>query len=93
MKVLIAGTPFLVLMGLMAVVPVLADPVDPVDSQVLTVPNAMKLLQSKGYYDFRKIKVERDDREIEVEARNKSGRNVALEMDLYTGKILDVELD
>ncbi len=35
------------------------------------------MLQSQGYHDFRKIKVERDENEIEVEARDKSGRRRA----------------
>ena len=93
MKMLRASMSFIVLANLMAVAPVVADPVDPEDSLALTVPKAMKLLQSEGYYDFRKIKVEHDEHEIEVEARNKSGQKVELEMDLYTGKILDLELD
>ncbi|PSW05199.1 PepSY domain-containing protein [Photobacterium lipolyticum] len=90
MKVLRASMPFIALVNLMVVAPAVADPVD---TLALTVPKAMKLLQSEGYYDFRKIKVEHDEHEIKVEARNESGQKVELEMDLYTGKILDVELD
>ncbi|MDX1302155.1 PepSY domain-containing protein [Photobacterium sp.] len=93
MKVLRASMRFIILVSLMAIAPVVADPVDSADALVLTVPEAMKLLQSEGYYDFRKIKVERDEYEVEIEARNKSGQKVGLVMDLYTGKVLDAELD
>ncbi|WP_084419418.1 PepSY domain-containing protein [Photobacterium sp. J15] len=71
---------------------VMADPVEPPHPDMLTVPEAMRLLQSQGYHDFRKIKVERDENEIEVEARDKDGKMIELEIDLYTGKVLDVEL-
>ncbi|MCQ1059301.1 PepSY domain-containing protein [Photobacterium sp. ZSDE20] len=73
--------------------PVYADPVERSVSPELTVPKAMRLLQTHGYHDFRKIKVERDDHEIEVEARNADGHRVEIEMDLFSGKILTVERD
>ncbi|AJR06083.1 PepSY domain-containing protein [Photobacterium gaetbulicola] len=73
--------------------PVYADPVEPAVSPELTVPKAMRMLQSHGYHDFRKIKVERDEHEIEVEARNADGHKVEIEMDLFSGKILAVERD
>lgn len=91
MKVLSGISPWMFLGGLLAVAPVLADPVEATTSSALTVPKAMRLLQSQGYHDFRKIKVERDENEIEVEARDKSGRQVELEIDLYTGKVLDID--
>ncbi|WEM45501.1 PepSY domain-containing protein (plasmid) [Photobacterium sp. DA100] len=73
--------------------PVYADPVEPSATPELTVPKAMRMLQSQGYHDFRKIKVERDEHEIEVEARNADGHKVEIEMDLFSGKILAVERD
>lgn len=79
--------------GILAVAPVIADPVEATTSNALTVPKAMRLLQSQGYHDFRKIKIEREENEVEVEARDKSGRQVEIEIDLYTGKILDIETD
>ncbi|OLQ74201.1 hypothetical protein BIT28_20080 [Photobacterium proteolyticum] len=68
-----------------------ADPVEETASSALTVPKAMRMLQNQGYHDFRKIKVEREENEIEVEARDKEGRKVELEIDLYTGKITDID--
>lgn len=79
--------------GMLVVAPAVADPVEAKTSNALTVPKAMRLLQNKGYSDFRKIKVEREENEVEVEARNKDGRLVEIEIDLYTGKILDIEND
>ena len=73
--------------------PAYADPVERSTSPELTVPKAMRMLQSHGYHDFRKIKVERDEHEIEVEARNADGHRVEIEMDLFSGKILAVERD
>ena len=72
--------------------PAWADPVEPT-MQELTVPKALRLLQSQGYYDFRKIKVERDEHEIEIEARNADGLEVEIELDLFSGKVLAVERD
>ncbi|GHA39583.1 PepSY domain-containing protein [Photobacterium aphoticum] len=72
--------------------PAMADPVEPTVKE-LTVPKAMRLLQSQGYHDFRKIKVERDEHEIEIEARNADGQEVEVEMDLFSGKVLAVERD
>ncbi|WP_233426569.1 PepSY domain-containing protein [Photobacterium carnosum] len=65
-----------------------ADPVDTSAVSMLSVPNAMKQLESDGYYDFRMIKIERKHNEIAVKARNRVGEAVELEMDLYTGIIL-----
>ncbi|MEC6907666.1 PepSY domain-containing protein [Photobacterium piscicola] len=65
-----------------------ADPVDTSAVNMLSVPSAMKQLESDGYYDFRMIKIERKHNEIAVKARNKVGESVELEMDLYTGVIL-----
>ena len=73
--------------------PAFADPVEPAPAPELTVPKAMRILQSEGYHDFRKIKIERDDHEIEVEARNADGQRVEIEMDLFSGQILAVERD
>ena len=73
--------------------PVYADPVERAAAPELTVPKALRMLQSHGYHDFRKIKVERDEHEIEVEARNADGQRVEIEMDLFSGKILAVERD
>ncbi|PSW19987.1 PepSY domain-containing protein [Photobacterium sanctipauli] len=74
-------------------VPTFADPVERNIAPELTVPKALKLLQSQGYHDFRKIKVEREDHEIEVEARNADGHRVEIELDLFSGKIIDIERD
>ncbi|KLV08460.1 MULTISPECIES: PepSY domain-containing protein [Photobacterium] len=74
-------------------VPAMADPIEPSVAPELTVPKAMRLLQNQGYHDFRSIKIERDDHEIEVEARNPEGKRVEIEMDLFSGKILAVESD
>lgn len=79
-------------MGL-AVLPVVAEASGNVDRAALSVPKAMKILQGQGYHDFRKIKVERDDHEIEVEARDSDGQRVEIEMDLYTGKVISIEAD
>ncbi|WP_237155961.1 PepSY domain-containing protein [Photobacterium phosphoreum] len=65
-----------------------ADPIDTSVVEMLSVPSAMKQLESNGYYDFRMIKVERKHNEIVIKARNKAGEAVELEMDLYTGAIL-----
>ncbi|MEC6798480.1 PepSY domain-containing protein [Photobacterium sp. S4TG1] len=65
-----------------------ADPVDTSAVNMLSVPSAMKQLESNGYYDFRMIKIERKHNEIAVKARNKVGESVELEMDLYSGVIL-----
>ncbi|CEO41144.1 PepSY domain-containing protein [Photobacterium kishitanii] len=65
-----------------------ADPIDTSVVKMLTIPSAMKQLESNGYYDFRMIKVERKHNEIAVKARNKAGQQVELEMDLYSGAIL-----
>ncbi|WP_279152043.1 PepSY domain-containing protein [Photobacterium iliopiscarium] len=65
-----------------------ADPVDTTVVKVLSVPSAMKQLESDGYYDFRMIKIERKHNEIAVKARNRVGDSVELEMDLYSGIIL-----
>ncbi|KLV07011.1 hypothetical protein ABT56_07650 [Photobacterium aquae] len=70
-----------------------ADPVEPPSAPALTVPKAMRMLQAEGYYDFRKIKVEQDDHEIEIEARNPDGMRVEVELDLFSGRILSVERD
>ena len=75
--------------GMLAVSPGVADPVEAEISNTLTVPRAMRLLQNQGYHDFRKIKIEREENEVEVEARDKDGRRVEIEIDLYTGKILE----
>ncbi len=79
----------------LAIAPItcIADPVHTVPSDALTVQKALRMLQDQGYYDFRKIKLEQDDREIEVEARNKTGNKVEIELDLYTGKIVTIEDD
>lgn len=79
-------------MGL-AVMPAVAEASGNVDRAALSVPKAMKILQGQGYHDFRKIKVERDDHEIEVEARDSDGQRVEIEMDLYTGKVISIEAD
>ncbi|MCW8328624.1 PepSY domain-containing protein [Photobacterium sp. SDRW27] len=93
MKLLIANSPWFFLVSILAVAPAQADPVEATSSNALTVPKAMRMLQNQGYHDFRKIKIERDENELEVEARDKSGHQVELEIDLYTGKILDIETD
>lgn len=77
----------------LVVMPALAEASGNVDAAALSVPKAMKILQGQGYHDFRKIKVERDDHEIEVEARNPDGQRVEIEMDLYTGKVISIEAD
>ncbi|PSU35905.1 PepSY domain-containing protein [Photobacterium lutimaris] len=92
MKVLLKSL-FVLLTVCSLSLPVYADPVERAASPELTVPKAMRLLQSHGYHDFRKIKVERDDHEIEVEARNADGHRVEIEMDLFSGQILAVERD
>ncbi|MGF1713302.1 PepSY domain-containing protein [Photobacterium chitinilyticum] len=91
MKVLSIIFSWMFLGSLFTAVPAMADPVEKTASSALTVPKAMRMLQSQGYHDFRKIKVERDENEIEVEARDKSGRRVELEIDLYTGKVIDID--
>ncbi|MGF1684581.1 PepSY domain-containing protein [Photobacterium minamisatsumaniensis] len=73
--------------------PAYADPVERSVVPELTVPKALRLLENQGYHDFRKIKVERDDHEIEVEARNPDGHRVEIELDLFSGKIIDIERD
>ncbi|MGF1872680.1 PepSY domain-containing protein [Photobacterium indicum] len=93
MKMLIASKSLLLTMGLIVAMPVLADPNGSSESPALSVPKVMRLLQAQGYHDFRKIKIEHDESEIEVEARNQGGQQVELEVDLYTGRILDVERD
>ncbi|GAB3522533.1 PepSY domain-containing protein [Photobacterium alginatilyticum] len=91
MKVLSVFASWVCLGSLLAAVPAMADPVEETTSSALTVPKAMRMLQNQGYHDFRKIKVEREENEIEVEARDKEGRKVELEIDLYTGKITDID--
>ncbi|MCG7585686.1 PepSY domain-containing protein [Photobacterium sp. OFAV2-7] len=91
MKVLSVFSSWMCLGCLLVAVPVMADPVEDTTSSALTVPKAMRMLQNQGYHDFRKIKVEREENEIEVEARDKEGRKVELEIDLYTGKITDID--
>jgi hypothetical protein len=93
MKMLIASKSLLLTMGLIVATPVLADPNGSTESMAISVPKVMRLLQAQGYHDFRKIKIEHDESEIEVEARNQGGQQVELEVDLYTGKILGVERD
>ncbi|WP_235011128.1 PepSY domain-containing protein [Photobacterium aquimaris] len=66
-----------------------ADPIDTSVVEMISVPTAMKQLESSGYYDFRMIKVERKHNEIVVKARNKAGEHVELEMDLYSGAIIN----
>lgn len=69
-----------------------ADPIEKA-LDVISIPNAMKILEKDGYYDFRKIKVVREYNEIEVDALNKDGHRVEIEMDLYTGNIMQEHLD
>ncbi len=69
-----------------------ADPIDDAP-EVISVPKAMKILEKEGYYDFRKIKVVREYNEIAVDARNKDGHRVELELDLYTGEVVQEQLD
>lgn len=84
----------LVLLVSMMAMQVFAESVEPAAvTPELTVPKAMQLLQNQGYHDFRKIKIERDEQEIEVEARNAAGQEVEIELDLFSGEILDVERD
>lgn len=91
MKVLSVFASWVCLASLLAALPTMADPVEDTTSSALTVPKAMRMLQNQGYHDFRKIKVEREENEIEVEARDKDGRKVELEIDLYTGKVTDID--
>ncbi|WP_083651937.1 PepSY domain-containing protein [Photobacterium proteolyticum] len=91
MKVLSVFSSWMCLGCLLVAVSAKADPVEETASSALTVPKAMRMLQNQGYHDFRKIKVEREENEIEVEARDKEGRKVELEIDLYTGKITDID--
>ncbi|UTV29858.1 PepSY domain-containing protein [Photobacterium atrarenae] len=77
----------------MVMLPAVAEASGNVERTALSVPKAMKILQGQGYHDFRKIKVERDDHEIEVEARDSDGQRVEIEMDLYTGKVISIEAD
>lgn len=81
------------LVGGLVMWPALAETSGGMEPTALSVPKAMKTLQGQGYHDFRKIKVERDDHEIEVEARNPEGQRVEIEMDLYTGKVIRIEAD
>ncbi|OAN11137.1 hypothetical protein A3K86_19420 [Photobacterium jeanii] len=83
----------LAVFGFMVSGSVLADPVSTMPKDALTVQKAMRLLQNQGYYDFRKIKIEHDENEIEVEARNKLGNKVEVELDLFSGQILTIEHD
>ena len=69
-----------------------ADPIEKA-LDVISIPNAMKILEKDGYYDFRKIKVVREYNEIEVDALSKDGHRVEIEMDLYTGNIMQEHLD
>ncbi len=69
-----------------------ADPTDEAP-EVIGIPTAVKILEKDGYYDFRKIKVVREYNEIAVDARNKEGHRVELEMDLYTGEVVQEQLD
>ncbi|KJF95295.1 hypothetical protein UB33_01625 [Photobacterium angustum] len=69
-----------------------ADPIEKA-LDVISIPKAMKILEKDGYYDFRKIKVVREYNEIEVDALNKDGHRVEIEMDLYTGNIMQEHLD
>lgn len=84
---------FLVLTLAIAPVACIADPVHTVPTNALTVQQALRMLQDQGYYDFKKIKLEQDEDEIEVEARNKIGHKVEIELDLYTGQVLTIEHD
>lgn len=84
---------FLVLTLAIAPVACIADPVHTAPTNALTVQQALRMLQDQGYYDFKKIKLEQDEDEIEVEARNKIGHKVEIELDLYTGQVLTIEHD
>ncbi|MGF1786734.1 PepSY domain-containing protein [Photobacterium swingsii] len=84
---------FLILTLALAPTVSLADPVNTAPNNALTVQKALRMLQDQGYYDFKKIKLEQDEDEIEVEARNKVGHKVEIELDLYTGQILTIEHD
>ncbi|MDO6498705.1 PepSY domain-containing protein [Photobacterium sanguinicancri] len=84
---------FLVLTLAIAPVVCIADPVHTAPTNALTVQQALRMLQDQGYYDFKKIKLEQDEDEIEVEARNKIGHKVEIELDLYTGQVLTIEHD
>ncbi|MDO6542219.1 PepSY domain-containing protein [Photobacterium sanguinicancri] len=92
MKLFIAAS-LLTLTLAIAPVTCIADPIHTAPSNALTVQKALRILQDQGYYDFRKIKLEQDDREIEVEARNKIGNKVEIELDLYTGQIMTIDHD
>lgn len=78
--------------GLFFMSTVHADPIEKT-SDVISIPKAMQILEKIGYYDFRKIKVVREYNEIEVDALNKDGHRVEIEMDLYTGDIMQEQLD
>ena len=78
--------------GLFFMSAVHADPIEKT-SDVISIPKAMQILEKGGYYDFRKIKVVREYNEIEVDALNKDGHRVEIEMDLYTGNIMQEHLD
>ncbi|KJG27232.1 PepSY domain-containing protein [Photobacterium angustum] len=78
--------------GLFFMSTVHADPIEKT-SDVISIPKAMQILEKGGYYDFRKIKVVREYNEIEVDALNKDGHRVEIEMDLYTGDIMQEQID
>ncbi|MEF1220009.1 PepSY domain-containing protein, partial [Photobacterium damselae] len=48
-------------------------------------------LHKQGYQDFRKIKIEQDENELEVIAHEPDGDRVEITLDLTSGKIIEVE--
>ena len=63
------------------------------EKQPLPISQIVKIVTDQGYRDIRKVEFSEDDGEYEVKARNASGKKVEIDMNAYTGKILEVERD
>ena len=60
--------------------------------QPLPISEIVKIVTANGFTDIRKIELSHDD-EYEVKARDNKGKKKEIELDAYTGKILEVERD
>lgn len=61
--------------------------------QPISISDIVKTVTAQGYNDIRKIELSHDDGEYEVKARRADGKKVEIDIDAYTGKILEVERD
>ncbi|MHA6607126.1 PepSY domain-containing protein [Photobacterium damselae] len=68
-----------------------ADPINLIEHYPLSIPQVMSTLHKQGYQDFRKIKIEQDENELEVIAHEPDGDRVEITLDLTSGKIIEVE--